>query len=621
MSWKIAFENEIFLARKMVNRVRTTCVLPLLSIRARLFARALARYLKKRRIEPPEFVSSSECTFFAVHGATLRIYVLGSTATPSAFPMASDKFELLFDCFKRKLLRSVLVVQRGGEVRADWLIELLTSRPEQAASWIMARGNSRSASTMWTDAHYSAALIELASRPELLDFFARGARDNSRTASNMLPLPFNEPDRLPERVAASPRRRSAVFLHNSYYHFNVLSDGLRRRGWDVLTVSLEPPDSPQQQFFHGQDLSLYDSDARSMRARTQEFFRTVPERFEALHFYGQYQSSFFPENYSAGQTVEALPWDFLELKRHNVLIGYMASGCMDGGLQSSVRALSGDVCSRCVWELRPDVCSDSRSGSWNRQLSSICDWIGLECDYATPERISPKSVYGPVVTALDPEHWYPDLVVPKERLIERDRNEILIFHAVGNYATRRANGRDIKGTGAAMAAIARLEAEGYRVRMMFIDKVPSREVKFLQVQADIVLDQLNYGRYGATAREAMMLGKPTICRLISQQAAPLVPLRPIVEAPLANASEADVYEVLRSLITDETARVALGRKAREFAVAWHGRDACAARYEAVIDRLRGGLSPDDACLYPATALNRAAQLEVFSPNLEQRFVQ
>ena len=41
--------------------------------------------------------------------------------------------------------------------------------------------------------------------------------------------------------------------------------------------------------------------------------------------------------------------------------------------------------------------------------------------------------------------------------------------------------------------------------------MPNKDVRFIQVQADIVVDQLNYGRYGAQAREGMMLGRPTVC--------------------------------------------------------------------------------------------------------------
>ena len=241
---------------------------------------------------------------------------------------------------------------------------------------------------------------------------------------------------------------------------------------------------------------------------------------------------------------------------------------------------------------------------WNRKLAAMCDWVGLEGDHATPERVGPKTVYGPVVTTLDPERWHPDLAVPDDMRLDRQA-DVVVYHAVGNYATRRTAERDIKGTGAVLDAVERLKADGLPVRLVFAHDIPSTRVRFLQVQADIVVDQLNYGRYGANARESMMLGKPVICRLSSHQAAPLPDLRPIDEAPLIDASEASVYEVLRDLVVDADRRRRVGRASRAFALAWHAEDACAARYETVIERIRAGLPPESRDLYPApVALER-----------------
>lgn len=599
MNWKVTFEDEIFLTRKIARRAQRLHRAPLARLRSMLFGAVVARTATERKevglLEP------DDRALFAIHGDTLRMAVFSEKTRPPLHPMGSDAFAALVRYFRTDALRNVEVVRDGVTRRADWLTELIRAKPEQAASWMMSRTNSPAEHDKidLSKLDYVSTLDEISMRPELLDFFARGARDNLAADGSRLPEPFVEPERMSSLVEARPRRRSAVLLHNSYYHFNVLSDGLRKRGWDVATVSLEPADSPQQHFFHGQDIALYHPDVEVMRSRTREFFRTVPERYEAIHFYGQFQSSFFPQNFSSRQSADALPWDFLELRRHNVLIGYMPSGCLDGALQSSIRSLSGGVCSRCVWELRPDICNDQRSGMWNRQLLALCDWVGLECDYATPERVSPKSVYGPVVTTLDPDQWTPELSIPDDKRLARDPDEILIYHGVGNYAARRANGRDIKGTGAAMAAIDRLKGEGHKVRLVFVDNVLSKDMKYIQAQVDIVLDQLNYGRYGATAREALMLCKATICRLNPSQAAPLPELRPILEVPIASADETTVYDVLRGLVVDPAKREQLGRDGRAFALRWHGRDACAQRYEAVIDRLRQGLPPDDPSLYPA----------------------
>ena len=498
-------------------------------------------------------------------------------------------------------LHDAVVIMPDGEsghmtLRSEALRHAITAMPRDTVAWLTQR-LLRSEPGTERPTNYFDKLEEILANIDLIDFYASSIVRESSSSTTLSP-PFDAPEDLPKFCFAKPHQHSALLLHNNYYHFNCLAAGLRKRGWDVLTVSLESPTSPQQQFFHGEDLNLFDADPAVMASRTRDFFRTVPERYGSLHFYGQGCPTFFTETMENGEDPHRLPWDFLELRRHRMTIGYMPSGCTDGGLQSSIHELTGGLCDRCVWQLRPDVCSDARSWVWNRKLALLCDWVGLECDHATPERISRKSVYGPVVTTLDPDRWHPDIEVPDDMRIDRRPGEILVYHAVGNYSSRRVGDRDIKGTGAIVAAIEQLKSEGLPVRLIFAHDIPSTRVRFLQVQADIVVDQLNYGRYGANARESMMLGRPTICRLSALQAAPLQPLRPILQAPLRDADEQSVVDVLRALVLDRDGRLELGRQAREFALAWHGQDACAERYERVIDRIRAGLPPESPDLYP-----------------------
>ena len=45
----------------------------------------------------------------------------------------------------------------------------------------------------------------------------------------------------------------------------------------------------------------------------------------------------------------------------------------------------------------------------------------------------------------------------------------------------------------------RLRAEGYDVEMIFFKGVPNMELRFLQAQADVFVDMLTYGFFGAGA--------------------------------------------------------------------------------------------------------------------------
>jgi hypothetical protein len=259
-----------------------------------------------------------------------------------------------------------------------------------------------------------------------------------------------------------------------------------------------------------------------------------------------------------------------------------------------------------VWELDPEVCSDAKNGAWANTLDAVCDWIGIEGDFVADERTGPKFVRGPVATALDPEYWRPDLVVAEDKRVPREDGGILVYHAVGNIKTRRGNGRDIKGSAAVEAAIEKLKAEGIPLKLFFATDLPITEVRYYQAQADIVIDQLNYGRIGANARESFMMGKPVITRLMPEQPFPLLPLRSVLEAPALDASEATIQSVLRKLALDPQLRKKMSQRSREYALRWYAADECARRYEMVIDRVKRGLVPETDELYPPPALSALA---------------
>jgi len=381
-------------------------------------------------------------------------------------------------------------------------------------------------------------------------------------------------------------RRSVVFLQNSYYHFYYLARALRKRGWDALSVSFENPRGPHANYFHGEDLNLYSFITPLYRRNLRRFFQQAKERFQLMHFAGDGYLSFFPANYGLDEPPDILEWRALGKR-----VAYTVSGCNSGTAQSSVARWSSqtgavNVCAKCVWELHPEVCRDQKNLAWGRKIQKYCDLIFSETlpalDYVQG---SEKVVREPVTVALDPEFWRPGLEIPRKHRIERGKDEILVYHSFGNYDQRSRKGRNIKGTPAIRAAIERMQAEGLPVRLIFVTGMRNVDVRYIQAQADIIVDQLNYGRYGATAREGMMLGKPVICYINAREFRAEDELACLKEVPLVSASEQDVYEVLKNLVADPARRRKLGEAGRDYALKWHSADACALRYEKVYDRL------------------------------------
>lgn len=393
-----------------------------------------------------------------------------------------------------------------------------------------------------------------------------------------------------ERLLPRPNspRRSVLFVHYHYYHFLYLAQALRRRGWDAFAISLYPPNYADQWLMHGEDACLFSHDAEEFGARLQALHWLIQDRFRMVHFAGVGHMSLFAENFN--QTLEPdgeIPWDFAALKAKGIKIGYSTSGCNDG-IRQSVFKKHKNACAKCIWELYPDVCSDERNAAWGDRLVAACDLVSTDKMYGNEWLGLPIVHREPLTTALNPDLWSPDLEVPDGWRLPRGDGEMIVLHGFGNSESRRIRGRDIKGTGAVISAIDRLRAEGLNVRLENPTTVHSRDMRFLQVQADVIVDQLVLGRYGAQAREGLMLGKPTVCHIDRREPPGVSGLGCLAECPLVDATEETVYGVLKRLLLSEEERKRIGRASRAYAVKWHGADNVARRFERIYDRMMAG---------------------------------
>jgi hypothetical protein len=328
-----------------------------------------------------------------------------------------------------------------------------------------------------------------------------------------------------------------------------------------------------------------------MRKNVEEFVGECADRFRMVHFYGRGHMSFFQSEFDPGEPFSTLPLDFMHLKRKGLKLGYSVCGCLDGVSQAAFRKWSGGCCDRCIWQENALVCQDRLNLAWGHKVEMFCDLIACEGFPALDYQSGPKAYREPLTTALDPDLWRPDLKIPDHLRLPRLDGELIVYHAVGNFDLRSSDERNVKGSKAVVEAVQRLRSEGMNVRLEFITNMPSKEVRFIQLQADVVVDQLNHGRYGANAREAMMLGRPTICHMNPLEPEGQKTPESIKTCPLVSANERTVYNVLRDLLLDERKRVAVGLESRKFALKWHAADACAARFEQVFDRLMKNLSP------------------------------
>jgi hypothetical protein len=148
---------------------------------------------------------------------------------------------------------------------------------------------------------------------------------------------------------------------------------------------------------------------------------------------------------------------------------------------------------------------------------------------------------------------------PKERFFEGD-----IVHIV-HAPTQRA----AKGTRAILAALDELCAEqGSRVRVTLVENRSQAEAQAIIRSADLVIDQILIGWYGAVAVEAMYAGVPVAC-YVNDDHLQFVPAAMARELPFLRVTPDNLLAQLRRFLCHREMATELAARGRAFAESWH----------------------------------------------------
>lgn len=379
-----------------------------------------------------------------------------------------------------------------------------------------------------------------------------------------------------------------LYVGHSYYHTWYLSRALRKLGWKADTLNYDSSQE-NQKYYHGEDFKFTYSDNKGREEHWRKFYWKAIREYDIFHFSNAHSLKFIDFDISVRNFVPQ-GWDIWVLKLLGKKIVYSNNGCLDGVSQSSFRKWGPEpVCDICSWRNVPTVCSDERNLAWGKFRNKMADYQitngGNRVDYNDDPRVHDV----PEFYCLDPDVWDPDLPVPDKFRLAFPQDTVKIYHAVGNFDLRTQGDKNIKSTHIYLPLIERLKAEGYPVELIFVKDIPSKDVRFYQVQADIVVDMLTYGFFGANVREAMMLGKPVVCFLRPEWLESMRREIPeyVNELPVVSATPQTVYNVLKDLIEHPEKRRELGRRGREFAVKWHSAEAGANRMDKIYSMLLG----------------------------------
>ena len=386
-------------------------------------------------------------------------------------------------------------------------------------------------------------------------------------------------------------RRSVLFSGQAYYNAWYLSRALRMLGWraDVLNWDMN---EASQIFYHGEDY-LFSFIAEKDVYNHLWFYLKALFRYDVFHFsnaqgisFGYPLSSWFKKYF--GESFE-----IYLVKQFGKIIVYSNNGCPDGTSKTAFSKWGPEsVCSICRWQNEPSVCNDARNLEWGRFRNSIADFQcllgGNRIDYNDDPRVHEV----PEFFCLDRDFWKPGIEIPERfRLPSTPEGTVWLYHAVGNKAERTmADGVNIKSSHVYLPLIKKLKSQGFLLELLEPTGFRNKELRFLQAQADIFLEMLTFGWFGANAREAMMLGKPVICYIRPEWLESVKQEIPeyAKDLPIISATPGTVEAVLRDLITHPEKRIEVGRRSRTFAERWHSSEAGGRRFDEIYSKLLRG---------------------------------
>jgi len=393
----------------------------------------------------------------------------------------------------------------------------------------------------------------------------------------------------PSVAATTPGR--VLYVGQCYYNTWYLSRGLRKLGWKADVLNIDPVQTDQI-YYHGQDFKFrYGTGINALGHLI--FFAKALRNYDLFHFTGTWNLRFVSDFDNLLKSILPERWDIKLLRKLGKKIAYTNIGCLDGVSQSSFRTwLPEPVCDICPWRDLPEVCSDERNLAWGKLRNSLADYQvtlgGNRKDYNDDPRVHEV----PQFYCLDQNIWNPELLIPSNYLLPIPQDTVKIYHSLGNFESRTeaTTNRNIKSTHIYVPLIERLKVEGHKVELIFFHDVPNKQLRYYQAQADIVVDMLTYGWFGANVREAMMLGKPAICFLRPEWLESMRREIPeyVDELPVISATPQTINEVLKDLIEHPEKRREIGRRSREFAVKWHSSEAGARRVAEIYSSLLEG---------------------------------
>lgn len=239
---------------------------------------------------------------------------------------------------------------------------------------------------------------------------------------------------------------------------------------------------------------------------------------------------------------------------------YLPAGCHEEETKENFSKLDeGNVCNNCgIWNRCNDSINSKKFSIINRYFDMVIGIGSMDSTNLPMTHFKYK--------CIDLNLWSPNLKIPLENILPPTDKIRILHSSYLSKSSRDWNGRNIKGSPFVLAAIERLKNEGYPVEYYFINDKPSNQMRFYQLQSDIVVEQLIYGWWGSTFVEASALGKPVVCYLRPSWKKFFFKTFPEYSSlPVVEADTSSIYDALKKLVIDTEYRRQKGEESRNFA--------------------------------------------------------
>lgn len=193
---------------------------------------------------------------------------------------------------------------------------------------------------------------------------------------------------------------------------------------------------------------------------------------------------------------------------------------------------------------------------------------------------------------IDTETWAPG---DYRSDADGKNGEVRVFHS--------PNHRWLKGTEFLERACQELQKEGYKIRLVIVEKVLNTEVQRQLAQADILAEQFGMPWYSLNAMEGMSLAKPVMSDLSDKYYTELfIRYTGLGECPIVNTPADKIKDNLRMLIEDPALRRELGEAGRRYVLKFHSYGAVGRMWEAIYRKVWYGEDIDLAVWHPDRAI-------------------